>query len=210
MIGIFGGTFDPVHFGHLRPALEVYEALALTEMRLIPCGRPPHRSPPQARGLDRLAMLRLAIEGQSGFKVDDRELRRTGPSYMVDTLASLQQETPRPLCLLLGLDAFANLPSWHRWQDILSLAHIVVMQRPGMTHEKLYQNDQLHTVLQQRLVETPQALSAATAGKVYFQAVTALDISATAIRQAVQRGESVRYLVPDAVYDYMKQRNFYA
>ncbi len=209
MIGIFGGTFDPIHLGHLRPALEVYAALALTEVRFIPCGQPAHRTPPCADGRDRLAMLRLAVQGQPGFKVDDRELRRDGPSYMVDTLESLRQETDAPLCLLLGLDAFASLTSWHRWQEILSLAHIVVMQRPGMTHEKLYQNDQLRPLLQQRLVETPQALFAATAGQVYSQAVTALDISATAIRQAVQRGESVRYLVPDAVYDYMKQRHFY-
>lgn len=210
MIGIFGGTFDPVHFGHLRPALEVFQALDFKELRLIPCGRPPHRSPPHARSMDRLAMLRLAIDGQPGFMVDDRELRREGPSYMAETLESLQQETGQPLCLLLGMDAFANLPAWHRWQDILSLAHIVVMQRPGMTREHLYQSDLLSLVLQQRLVESAQELSAHTAGKVYFQPVTLLDISATVIRQALLRGESVRYLVPKAVYDYLKQRHFYA
>jgi len=209
MIGIFGGTFDPVHFGHLRPALEVFQALGLKELRLLPCGRPPHRSPPHACGSDRLAMLRLAIEGQPGFMVDDRELRREGPSYMAETLESLRQETGQPLCLLLGMDAFANLPSWHRWQDILSLAHIVVMQRPGMTREYLYQSDLLSLVLQQRLVETVQELSAHIAGKVYFQPVTLLDISATVIRQALLRGESVQYLVPKVVYDYLKQRNFY-
>lgn len=210
MIGIFGGTFDPVHFGHLRPAMEVFEALALTEMRFIPCGRPPHRGPAQVGGLQRLAMLRLAIAGQSGFRVDDRELRRDGPSYMVDTLASLKQETDQSLCLLLGLDAFVHLPSWHRWQDLFSLAHIVVMQRPGTTDEHLQQREQIAEVLQQRRVDSVAALSGEVAGHIYFQPVTALDISATQIRQAVQQGNSVRYLVPDAVYDYIKQRNFYA
>lgn len=208
MIGIFGGTFDPVHFGHLRPVLEVQQSLALEETRLIPCGTPPHRSLPYARAQDRLAMLRLAVEGQAGFKVDDRELRRGGPSYMVDTLESLKQETQQPLCLILGMDAFAELPAWHRWQSVLSLANIVVMQRPGMTPEHLYQKDALREVLQQGLVEASQ-LQEHSRGAICFQSVTALDISATLIRQAMQRGESVRYLLPQAVYEYMQQRNLY-
>lgn len=209
MIGVFGGTFDPVHFGHLRPALEVLQTLRLQEMRFIPCGQPPHRTMPFARGTDRLAMLRLAIAGQAGFKVDDRELRREGPSYMVDTLTSLQQETGESLCLLLGMDAFAQLPTWHRWQEILSRCHIAVMQRPGTTREHLQQNEPLREVLQQHVVTTSGELHAQAAGKIFFQDVTLLEISATAIRQAMQRGESVRYLLPTTVYDYMQQRHLY-
>lgn len=208
MIGIFGGTFDPVHFGHLRPALEVYQSLALDEIRLIPCGRPPHRSLPFARAEDRLAMLRLAIEGLAGFKVDDRELRRDGPSYMVDTLESIKQETSQALCLILGMDAFANLATWDRWERLLSLANIAVMHRPGVTSEHLYQKDVLREVLQQGLVEASQLHEHASSA-ICFQSVTALDISATAIRHAMQHGESVRYLLPKAVYDYMQQRNLY-
>ena len=119
MIGVFGGTFDPVHFGHLRPALEVLQALRLQEMRFIPCGLPPHRNSPLASATDRLTMLRLAIESQPGFNVDERELHREGPSYMVDTLESLQQETTTPLCLLLGMDAFAAFHTWqhHNYQN---------------------------------------------------------------------------------------------
>ncbi|MFO7604224.1 MAG: nicotinate-nucleotide adenylyltransferase [Gammaproteobacteria bacterium] len=209
MIGIFGGTFDPVHFGHLRPALEVMQMLRLREVRLLPCGQPPHRHAPFASGPDRLAMLRLAVDGQAGFVVDDRELRRAGPSYMVDTLASLKQGCDESLCLLLGLDAFALLPSWHRWQDILALSHIVVMQRPGMTRALLSQDDVWRQTLPQVEVDSVEALNEHAAGKVYFQEVTALDISATAIRQALQRGESVRYLLPDPVYHYLQQRHLY-
>jgi nicotinate-nucleotide adenylyltransferase len=210
MIGIFGGTFDPVHFGHLRPALEVMQSLALSEIRFIPCGQPPHRQMPRASAEDRMAMLSLAIEGQAGFVTDDRELSREGPSYMVDTLESLRQETDQALCLLLGMDAFAGLHQWYRWQSLLSLAHIVVMRRPGMSREHLFQQGELKQLLQQEEVAALQDLSAKTGGKIYFQQVTALDISATAIRQAMTRDESVRYLLPDAVYDYMQQHKLYA
>lgn len=154
-------------------------------------------------------MLRLAIEGQTGFTVDDRELCREGPSYMVETLESLRQETQQRLCLLLGLDAFAHFTTWHRWQDILLLSHIVVMQRPGMTHEQLQEDAQLKEVLQHGQVETVEALHEQVAGNIMFQAVTPVDISATDIRQRIQRGESVRDLVPAAVCDYMQQRHLY-
>lgn len=209
MIGIFGGTFDPVHFGHLRPALETMQSLALSEVRFIPCAQPPHRQMPLASAKHRMAMLSLAIEGQAGFVTDDRELRREGPSYMVDTLESLGQETDQALCLLLGMDAFAGLPQWHRWQSLLSLAHIVVMQRPGVSREHLFQQHELTQLLQQAEVNAIQDLAGNTAGKIYFQQVTALDISATGIRQSLSSGESVRYLLPDTVDDYMQQHKLY-
>ena len=131
-IGIFGGTFDPIHYGHLRTAFELLQALRLGELRFMPAGNPPHREQPMASAEQRVAMVRAATAGQPGFTVDDRETRREGPSYSVDTLAGLRAEHPtRPLCLIVGMDAFLGLPKWHQWQDILKLAHLVVAHRPG-------------------------------------------------------------------------------
>ena len=132
MIGIFGGTFDPVHFGHLRPALDVKQALGLREMRLIPCFSPPHRQQPVANPGQRLTMLRAAVGEEPELLVDNREMKREGVSYMVDTLSSLREEFgDEPLCLVLGSDAFLQLDGWHRWREIIELAHIVVTHRPG-------------------------------------------------------------------------------
>lgn len=139
MIGILGGTFDPVHYGHLRTALDVQEALGLNEIRLIPLRDPPHRSAPLAPASQRLALLRAAIKDNPGFAVDSRELERSGKSYSVDTLHSLKQEQPeRVLCLLLGSDAFDGFPEWHEPERILQLAHLVVMQRPGEPEPRHY------------------------------------------------------------------------
>ena len=135
-IGVYGGTFDPIHYGHLRPALDVMTRLDLQEVRFIPCYQPVHREQPGTSAEDRCAMIALAIANQPRFKLDKRELVRQGPSYMVDTLASLRQEmmqhTPSPgLVLMMGLDAFKHFLSWHEWQKILTLAHIALMHRPG-------------------------------------------------------------------------------
>jgi nicotinate-nucleotide adenylyltransferase len=132
MIGIYGGTFDPVHFGHLRPALDVLEGLGLEQVRFIPCGQPPHRQQPVANAEQRMAMLSLAVSEQAGFVVDDREISRGGTSYMVDTLTSLKQEKPNnTFCLMLGMDAFIEFDQWKRWQDILQMVNLVVTHRPN-------------------------------------------------------------------------------
>ena len=132
MICILGGTFDPVHFGHLRPALDVQQTLGVEKVWLLPCGLPPHRARPGLSAAQRLELLELAIDAEDGLAIDGRELQRDGPSYMVDTLESLRVEAgEQPVCLALGVDALAQLDSWHRWRDILSLCHLVVMQRPG-------------------------------------------------------------------------------
>ena len=126
-IGILGGTFDPIHYGHLRTAFELWQELRLAEVRLLPAGTPPHRDQLYAAADVRLRMVRAAVAGQPYFVVDDREVRRTGPSYSVDTLTELRREYPeRSLCLLLGMDAFLGLPQWHRWRELLTLAHVVV------------------------------------------------------------------------------------
>lgn len=208
-VGILGGTFDPVHFGHLRAALEMQEALGLAEVRLLPCGQPPHRVLPRACAADRLAMLELALAGQSALRVDRRELERSGPSYMVDTLTSLRAELgASPLCLLLGSDAFLGLPQWHRWQELLPLAHLVVLQRPG------WRLDSVPTPLAEMLaahrLTAAAELRLRPAGGILLQPVTPLDISATAIRALIAAGRSPRYLLPDAVWDYIHRRGLYA
>ena len=132
MIGIFGGTFDPIHYGHLRPAQEAMQKLALAELRFVPAAQPPHRPPPLASAAQRLAMIELAIRDLPGFRADDRELQRGGLSYTVLTLESLRAELGNtPLCLLVGADQFRNFETWHRWQEIPDLVHLVVLNRPG-------------------------------------------------------------------------------
>ncbi len=211
MIGVFGGTFDPVHLGHLRPALELYESLALDELRFVPCGRPPHREPPRARAEDRLAMLRAAVRGQPGFVVDTRELERPGPSYMVDTLHSLRHQfgPARPLLLLLGLDAFLGLESWHRWERLAELAHLVVAHRPGFVPADLLRHPGLWALVSSSRAEDTGELRAAPAGRVLFRQVTQLDISASGIRRLLAAGRDIRYLVPEAVREIIAARRIY-
>ena len=131
-MGIFGGTFDPIHYGHLRTAFELLQALRLQEIRFLPAGNPPHRDQPFADAQLRLRMVQAATSGQAGFTVDDREVRKAGPSYSVETLGELRHEYPdRSLCLILGMDAFLSLPNWYQWRELLKLAHLVVAHRPG-------------------------------------------------------------------------------
>jgi len=197
MIGIFGGTFDPVHIGHLRTALDVFEALGLESLRFIPLGQAVHRPPPAFPAEKRLAMLRAAVEGQRGFEVDEHELLSGEPSYTVTTLESLRRELgDAPLCLLMGRDAFAAFHTWREPSRILELAHLVVMDRPG---ETLFLEEPLERLAAGRITAEKADLGHAPAGRIIFQPVTQLDISATAIRHRLQQGSSVRWLVPDAV-----------
>lgn len=207
MIGVLGGTFDPIHYGHLRPALEVFETLGLAELRLIPAGVPPHRGRPVASTAQRLAMVQAAIEGLAGWRVDSREMDRPGPSYMVDTLASLRAEIgAAPLVLLLGQDAYGALDRWHQWTRILDLAHVVVMARPGSA---LPTAGIMGTVTARRRVDAPEALRQHPAGRIYPCPVTQLAISGTAIRALVAAGRSARFLLPDAVLALLHQWRLY-
>jgi nicotinate-nucleotide adenylyltransferase len=210
MIGIFGGTFDPVHFGHLRPALEVKQALGLREMRLIPAYQPPHREPPVANPGQRLTMLRAAVGGETDLLVDAREMQREGPSYMVDTLSSLREELgDEPLCLVLGSDAFLQLDSWHQWQRIAELAHIVVTHRPGWALDIDAASPALQQLWRERHTDDASELAKAPAGKIILQAVTPLEISATAIRALVAAGQNPRYLVPEPVWNLIRMQGLY-
>lgn len=207
MIGILGGTFDPVHFGHLRPALDLLDDLALDHMRLIPCGLPPHRAAPRAGGDHRLTMLRLAVAGEPRLRLDDRELRRPGPSYMVDTLLSLRQELGEtPLGLVIGMDAFQGLERWHRWRELVELCHLLVMHRPGSAAPT---SGPLAALIAERCVDDVEALKNRPAGGILFCAVTQLAISASRIRALVSAGRSPRYLLPEAVHDYVLAAHLY-
>jgi nicotinate-nucleotide adenylyltransferase len=204
MIGIFGGTFDPIHYGHLRSALEVKEIFGLSNVRLIPSARPPHRKQPAAAMQMRLQMLKIAIENQPGFICDTRELNRKGPSYMVDTLTTLQTDFPaETLLLFIGCDAFNRLTTWHEWKRLFDYAHIVVMTRPGFEIQKL---DEFFVP---RQVVNKNALLQTHAGKLLFQPVTQLDISATAIRKMIGEKKSPGYLLPDTVLNYITQHQLY-
>ncbi len=207
MIGVFGGTFDPVHFGHLRPLLEVKNALGLNEVRLIPCCIPPHRDIPTATPDQRLAMLQRALDDVPGFVIDGRELERGGPSYMVDTLQSLRHEVgDESLCLILGMDAFGGLERWHQWQRLIELAHIVVTRRPGGLSSS---SEAVAGLAARRQVGEGSLLRRQPAGLIYFQNVTQLDISATEIRAILAKKGDVRFLMPEPVRQYIVENQFY-
>lgn len=211
-IGIFGGTFDPIHFGHLRLAEELAESLALKQVVFIPTGWPPHRDQPQTAAEHRLAMARLAIAGNPQFSINAREIHRETPAYTIDTLLALREEygTQQPICLLMGADAFLGLPSWRRWQELFDLTHIAVAYRPGFPRERW--QDSMSPLLRQTLetrLSDSQTLHHTPAGHIATLSITALDISATHIRDTLQAGRNPRYLLPDAVLDYIHAHQLY-
>jgi nicotinate-nucleotide adenylyltransferase len=212
-VALLGGTFDPVHYGHLRFADGVRRALGLSEVRLVPAGDPPHRHRPKASAVDRLAMLKLAVTEFPGLVVDDRELRRGGKSYTVDTLADLRREFPgHPLLLLLGADAFRGLPTWHRWRELFDLAHLVVVARPGIDLEAALPPP-LRAILRERLVADPGSLFSRPAGAILEQGIEPIDVSATSIREQVAKGAPVAEfppgLLPPAVLAYIDLHHLY-
>jgi nicotinate-nucleotide adenylyltransferase len=206
-LGILGGTFDPVHCGHLRLAVEMLEQLSLAAVRLVPASHPPHRDPPKASSGLRLAMLKAAISEMEGLDADDRELHRQGPSYMVDTLKSLRQSFPdQPLCLIVGTDAFRDLNRWHRWREILNLTHIGVAQRPGTA---LPQAGEVGLLLTAHQTTKPHLLHRQLSGLILACEIPALDISSSRIRTLLAQGRSVRYLIPDSVFQIIRNNGIY-
>ncbi|MFO7809202.1 nicotinate-nucleotide adenylyltransferase [Guyparkeria sp.] len=200
MIGIFGGTFDPVHIGHLRLATEVAETLGLPRVHLVPAAIPPHRGEPLLDPTTRLDLVARSIADEPRFVLDDREHRRAGPSYTADTLSEFAAEFPgRPLVLMMGMDAFNGLPGWHEVERILDLAHIVVATRPGSQAEGVAAE-----WLAERRVD-PSILTDAPVGRIVPVAITRLDISATTLRGFIDQGRSLRYLVPEPVVRHFRR-----
>lgn len=201
MIGIFGGTFDPIHYGHLRTALDVQQALGLSQIKLIPLSDPPHRDAPTSTPQQRLDLLKAAVADDPLLAIDTRELERKGKSYTVDTLLSLKKGLPdETFCLLLGSDAFQGFPLWKEPERILSLCHLIVMQRPGEADPTHYQD---------RITHEPSDLSTKTTGLILPLPVTQLEISATQIRKLLQLGKSPRYLLPDPVLEQILAMGLY-
>lgn len=210
LVGILGGTFDPIHFGHLRIAEEVADALDLCEVRFIPAGTPNLRSAPVASAAHRAAMVTRAIQGNPRFVLDERELKRPGISYTVDTLLELRQklEASAAFCLVIGSDAFARIESWYRWRELFDLAHIAVVERPGYPAGRGL-TSALKAQWEARSTSSPQDLESARAGHVISVPTTFLEISASAIRSRIEAGKSVRYLLPDSVLDYIQAHRLY-
>lgn len=216
-LGIFGGTFDPVHLGHLRLAEEAADSLGLARVRWIPAGQPAHRAlenkPPRVSAAQRLEMVRLAIAGNARFELDPAEVEADRPSYTVDTLERLRLASEcgaqQPLVLLVGADAFAGLPDWHRWEALFGLAHIAVAHRPGFPIDVGSLPPALAAIYQARYSTSPAALAAAPAGRIVTFAMTQLAVSATQIRTLLANGRSPRYLLPDAVIAYIQSTFLY-
>lgn len=206
-IGILGGTFDPVHNGHLRLAMEMAHDLQLSQVRLIPNGRPPHRDQPIATPGQRAKWVRVATTNEPLLRLDDRELLRHGTSYTIDTLASLREDFPdHPLCLLMGRDVFAKLPSWHQWQRLFDYAHIILIERPGLNGDMAAQAE---TELEKRGSDNIQDLHNLLTGCIYSYAPPPLAISASRIRHLLASGNSPRYLLPEAILEDIMACNIY-
>lgn len=197
-LAIFGGTFDPIHNAHLRVAWEAAEFLD-AEVRVLPANLPPHRAQPVADARERAVCVRAALAGQDRLILDTRELRREGPSYTVDTLLELRAEigAERPLVLLVGADAFAGFPEWHRWRELFDLAHIGVLTRPG--HDGALPAE-LRTKVASRRCADLRGIEEAPSGRVLRIPVTPLDISSSQVRALLAAGHAPRYLVPDALF----------
>lgn len=206
-LGIFGGTFDPIHLGHLRLALELKQLLALDEMHLLPCYLPPHRAAPGASAKQRVDMLQLALQDCRELQVDTRELQRDKPSYTLDTLMELRAEVgaQTSLSLCMGMDSFCTLDTWYEWQQLIRLAHIVVVERPG------YELPTIGPVaeLVRRHGADVTALKSAAMGAVVIVAPRLLPVSATEIRAQLTAGQSPQFLLPDAVLNYIHAQQLY-
>ena len=209
-LGVFGGTFDPIHYGHLRLAETAREALGLARVRLIPAGQPPHRATPGAAGAHRLAMARLAAADNPAFEVDPAEVEAEQASYTILSLERLRAELGpgRPLVLLLGVDAFLGLPTWRRWTELFDFAHLAVANRPGYSLDGATMTAALAEEAKRRQASS-SILGAAPAGHLVQFAMTPLAISATDIRARCAAGQSLRYLLPPPVVDYISRHQLY-
>jgi nicotinate-nucleotide adenylyltransferase len=215
LVGLLGGTFNPIHYGHLRMAQELANGLGMDEVKFIPSANPPHKDSISVSAEHRAAMVELAIADNPLFTIDKRELEREGASYTIDTLISLRKELGNntALCLMMGSDAFVKLNTWHRWQELLDYAHIILVQRPnplsnqGKPQEPL--PNELQTLLRDHYAEDVSTLHEESSGLINMQAISAQEISATQIRENLKHGVSVKYLLPKDVIGYIQQQQLY-
>lgn len=205
----YGGTFDPIHHGHLAVARSAGEQLGAV-VHLVPCADPPHRARPVANAAQRAEMVRLAIGNDPGLALDTRELRRAGASYTLDTLIELRSELgpQRPIACLIGADAFRGLPSWRDWRELFHLAHLVALTRPGHRLDALPEALEAELVL--RRTDSPAALLAAPAGAVLALEVPAWEVSSTEVRAALAAGRSLGRWVPSSVLAWIAENDVYA
>jgi nicotinate-nucleotide adenylyltransferase len=212
-LGLFGGTFDPVHFGHLRLATELAEAFHLDKVIFIPAGLPYHRGrDAHATAEQRLTMVKLATQRDARFDIDEREIKRSGNTYTYDTLAEIRHErgAATPLVFLAGTDTFAGIDKWHRWTELFDLAHFAVAVRADDAQWATRGPGTIPKEAWPRITLNPRELAASPAGKIVTFAMTPLSISSTAIRALVREGASVRYLTPDPVAEYIRSHNLYS
>lgn len=206
-IGILGGTFDPFHNGHLQLALTLHSSLQLKEIRLIPSNQPLLRERPCATAVQRLAMVKFAAENYSWMVVDDREIKRGGYSYTIDTLISLRQEMPNtPLCFMMSIDQFLQFDRWKSWEKISKLAHLIVTNRPG--YLPVF-NPNLQTLLHQRCTDEMHLLHERSAGLIFFQQIPAVPISGTKIRAQLKEGRDIQDWVPEKIWRYICEQKLY-
>lgn len=208
LVGVFGGTFDPVHYGHLRSALELVERLELEQLRLMPNAQPPHRDTPRCDATHRAAMVELAVAGEPRLACDRRELSRAGKSYIIDSLIELRGELGAQcgLCMVMGCDAVLDIAQWHRWRELLDWAHIIVIARPGWA---LPRTGDVAQWLNAHRVDDVSPLRRRSAGYIAIEELRPLAISSTEIRELLAAGRSARYLLPQAVLDYIQTHNLY-
>ena len=213
LVGIFGGTFDPIHYGHLRVAEEIVETVGLQKMYFVPAGMPRLRHSPVASPQHRVEIVRLAIQKNPDFVLDEREIYRDGVSYSIDTVREFKQEFGEEirLCFVLGADAFINLPEWNNWKELFNLCHFIVSTRPGYTLTLIKEllSKELREECSQRWVSNTESLKKDTSGLIFIASTTMLDISATSIRAHIAAGRSVRHLVPSVTVNYISENKLY-
>lgn len=206
-IGILGGSFDPIHYGHLRLAIEATEFFQLDQLRWIPCLQQVHKTPHYANAAARLEMIALAIKNEPRFTIDDQEIVRNTPSYTLDTVRHLRQQFPKDaLFLILGADSFLQLHTWEHWESLRNYVHLAIASRPHHTFSIATLTPELKNHVLQYHVKEP---SNTLCGDILFFTIAALPISATELRNYLQKKKSIRYLVPDSVYDYINQYHLY-
>lgn len=211
LIGLLGGTFNPIHFGHLRMAQELAESLNLQEVRFIPAANPPHKTALQVSAQHRATMVQIAISDNPLFKLDTLELARIGASYTIDTLIALRSTLSEndSLCLIMGSDAFVKLNTWHRWQALIDYCHIILVQRPNASKADKALSAELDLLMHNHYTENVGDLTDKTAGYIHMQKIIALDISSTAIRDSFKHDKNARYLMPNSVIEYIKVNKLY-